>query len=541
MSKLIVFGLDGGLLRLVEQWIDELPNLKKILKEGSYGKLKSTYPPLTSPAWASMFTGRNPAKLGMFGFINNLFGAKGKFMLNSSVQYNHLAIWNTLNRNGKKVGIFNLPLTFPPHKVDSFMVCGVGSPTAMKSTFTYPPELKKELDKVTGEYEILPPILLTAPGNEEQYLAALDETVRKREQAAAYLMENKPWDLFICVFFVLDMVQHRYWHHMDESHIRHTDNRYRDVIKNYYKKVDAAIGRLLEKAPDGTNVLVTSDHGFGPANGMFAVNKWLEKNGYLKINPQMSRGIYNTTLINIRNFLLARLSPNMTRRIAKMLPKSIATRLTVREAHRNEMVHVYENIDWAHTQAYGMGEVGMIYINLKGRESEGIVEPGEEYENICKDIVSRLKEVKNPDTGEKINIDIHRKEEVYSGPYYQEAPDILYRMERYHQSVLIKQDDVWFAAGLSGHHIQDGIFAAWGPDIKRNENKLEGLNIYDITPTILHTFGLPVSKDIDGRVLTDIFKSDSEPGMRQVEYHEDEHETERVREKIKQLKKLKKL
>ena len=231
MSKVVVFGIDGCLLKLAERWRDELPNLKKFMAGGVYGELESTFPPLTCPAWPAMFTGKNPGKLGMYDFTKHLVSGEQRFGINSSLDYSSSAIWKILNAGGKKVGLLNLPVTFPPEKIDSFMVCGIDTALKMGANYTYPPELSKTLDEVVRGYEVFPMVNLNIPGKEQQYIKDLSEMLDKREKAASYLMGNLPWELFVCVFFVLDTVQHYFWHHMDESHIRRGDKRYRDVIK----------------------------------------------------------------------------------------------------------------------------------------------------------------------------------------------------------------------------------------------------------------------------------------------------------------------
>ena len=541
MHKVVIFGIDGGAFKLVEQWQDELPTLKKFMQNGVYGELESTVPPVTCPAWPSMFTGKNPGKLGMYEFIKYLPGQEPSFRINNSLDYSSSAIWKILNAKGKKVGLLNVAMTFPPQKIDSFMVCGVGSPGWFKASGTYPPDLKKTLDKVVGGYEILPLVLLTIPGKEEQYIKAFDEILSKREKAASYLMANLPWDLFVGVFFVLDSVQHYFWHHMDKNPIRLGDKRYRDVIKDFYIKVDRAIGRLMEQVPEGTNVLVVSDHGFGPLHGNFLVNRWLENNNFLKLKGKTQpRGI-NTILSLTRNFLMAHLSPGLVRLVARLLPRTIIRKLTSLGARKDSTSALYQSIDWPKTKAFGVGEMGAIYLNLKGREPGGIVAPGQEYKKLRDEIITRLKQMADPETGGALDIQIFKKEEVYHGQYLDLAPDIVYRIPKYPQSASIEGRAEWRQALLSGHHVPEGIFFARGPDIKQSGKKLPGLKIHDIAPTILHLFGLPVPKDMDGRVLAEIFKKESEPGQHKVRYQEIDHEVERVRRKVKELKRLKKL
>ena len=178
MNKIVVFGIDGGLLKAVEQWQDELPNLRKLLKEGVYGEMESTFPPVTCPAWPCMFTGKNPAKLGMYDFTKHLFNRKQMFGVSSSLDYSSSAIWNILNAHGKKVGMLNLPMTYPPQKIDGFMVCGIHSVSRRGTGYTYPSELSKTLDEIVGGYEIVPIVNITIPGKEKQYIKELKEMIK---------------------------------------------------------------------------------------------------------------------------------------------------------------------------------------------------------------------------------------------------------------------------------------------------------------------------------------------------------------------------
>jgi predicted AlkP superfamily phosphohydrolase/phosphomutase len=188
-----------------------------------------------------------------------------------------------------------------------------------------------------------------------------------------------------------------------------------------------------------------------------------------------------------------------------------------------------------------MGSEGMIYINLKGREPWGIVEPGREYEAVRDEIITKLRRMTDPEKGEAVDIEVFKKEEIYHGQYFELAADILYRIEKYSQSNSISGKVEWHQALMSGWHTPEGIFFAYGPDIKQRGQKLPGFKIYDIAPTILHMFGLPVPRDMDGRVLTEIFTEGSELGQREVAYEEVDHEAERIKRKIRDLKKLKRL
>ena len=539
MNKVVVFGIDGGSLKLIEEWKDKLPNFRQIMEEGSYGELESTIPPLTCPAWPCMFTGKNPGKLGMYGFTTIRPGQQYELGMHSSVDYHSTSLWKILNDYGRDVGLLNVPMTFPPHKVSSFMVCGIGSPETWKSNYTYPPSLKNMLDKLVGGYEIFPPIGAPAVGREERYLSILSETLDKRVKAAIYLMNHFSWDLFVCVFYVLDQVQHHFWHCMDENHPRHHTTKYQNVIRDFYQKVDTAIGALLKEIPSGANILVVSDHGFGGMHGNFAVNKWLEDNQFLKFRGKFHKDKINAVLYGTRELVLTYINIGLLRFILRLLPKALVEKLAILNEQKNRLTELYKNIDWSQTKAYGQGSAGMISVNLMGREPEGIVEPGEEYEETRNDIISRLKKLVNPQTGEALPIKVFKREEVYHGQYTSQAPDILFLIDKYPQTIAVEGQSQWVDLsrseylGWMGWHVQQGVFMAYGPDIKRE--RLSDLKIYDIAPTILHMLGVPVPGDVDGRVLTEIFKPESKAGERPVVYQRVD-ERRRVMVKIKQLK-----
>lgn len=537
MGKIIIFGIDGGSLELIEQWREELPTLKKLMAEGVYGELESTIPPLTCPAWPSMFTGKNPGKLGIFDFTKHIINKTDMtYGINTSLDYAPSAIWNILNKHGKRVGLFNLPITFPPQKVDSFVVCGMDAASALKKNYTYPPELSGILDRVVDGYEILPLLELTIPDREQQYVKVFDEMIEKKEKAARYLLDNFNWDLFIGVFVALDLVQHYYWHHMDEDHVRHTGDKYQNVIKDFYIKLDTAIGRLVQNAPQDTNILLVSDHGFGPLHGKFLTNRWLANNGFLKLKDKPERKKMNRLLFRARSSLLSHLSPSLVRFGSKLLPRVIIDRMANLHAEVDNMKLLFKSIDWSETKAYAIGNVGMIYINLKGRQPLGIVRPGKEYKEVRNEITRRLSEIIDHETGNIIDVRIFKKEEVYSGPYLESAPDILYHMSKYIQSTSICEEAEWGTTTHSGQHAQKGIFIASGPDVKNSGARLAGLKIYDIAPTILHWFGLPIARDIDGKVLTEIFRERSAPAERSVLYCESSGEIDKIKLKVKKLK-----
>lgn len=545
MSKVFILGIDGGSLKLIEQWQDELPNFREIMKNGVYGELESTIPPVTCPAWPCMFTGKNPAKLGIYDFLSLPLEGGYKSRFYNSLDYFSHSLWRILSDSGRKVGLFNVPVTYPPPKVNGFSVSGAGTPFAdvRKVVYTYPQNLEGTLDKVVDGYEVEPRIDITLSGKEKQYAATFYEMLSKKLKAAKYLVTNFDWDLFICVFTVLDRVQHYFWHHMDETHPRHTTDRYQTAVRDFYKRVDQAMGELVSMLHGETNILIVSDHGSQAAHRQFLTNRWLEKIGLLYFSKGSS--LRMKTIRAVENLFLSKSNPTLTRLVSKLIPQKILTGLLAYSGPRGETNDILGSVDWSRTKAFGLGTTaagGMIFVNLKGRNPDGIVQPGDEYELVRQDIIERLRNLADPKTGEPLDIQVFRKEEVYHGKYLASAPDILLLKDKYVFSGARRLgDSEWQVPPRSGTHTRQGVFMAYGSDIKKSGEKLSNLKIYDITPTILHIFGLPIVKDMDGRVLTEIFDEGSETGQRQITYREVDYEAERIKDKVSRLKRSRKL
>jgi predicted AlkP superfamily phosphohydrolase/phosphomutase len=169
----------------------------------------------------------------------------------------------------------------------------------------------------------------------------------------------------------------------------------------------------------------------------------------------------------------------------------------------------FADVDWARTKAYSLGNVGQIYVNVAGREPQGSVQPGAEYERVREEIISRLRELRDPETHEAVVQEIYRREEIYSGEYVELAPDIVFlpaRLEYFgfgeyefgsHKIIEAMK------RGISGTHRMQGVFIAYGAGIEPGV-ELQGAALVDLAPTIMHLLGLPVPSHMDGRVLDEM-------------------------------------
>jgi predicted AlkP superfamily phosphohydrolase/phosphomutase len=400
MSKVFVIGIDAGNLELIKKWQDDLPNFSRLLREGASGKLESTIPPSTMPAWNCIFTGKNPGKLGIYGFVISPQRGEGEFRIASYMYQDAPSLWDILGDEGKKVGVVNVPTVFPPTEVNGFMVAGgLLTPLYKDTEYTFPPELKQELNRVTNGYEVLPFTDVRIPGKEKTYLERFKRNIEKQTQAVKHLITTQEWDFLTYVFYVTDSAQHYFWHHMDETHPRHNRRKsakYKDAIKEVYQKVDTAIGNFLSVLPQDTTVLIVSDHGTAPAYGNFAANAWLMEKGFLSYRPRGRNWkiVFRHALVWIKDLLSRYLSSALIGFIVRCTPNRLLKMFLFRELYRTLSQRIMEIVDWKNTKAYSLG-MGSIFINLEGREAEGIVKP-EDYEKVREDIIAEFLKLNDP-------------------------------------------------------------------------------------------------------------------------------------------------
>ncbi len=509
-KRVLVIGLDAATLDVIEPWAaaGHLPNFQRLLEEGSCGWLKSTIPALSPPAWTSFMTGVNPGKHGVFDFLKRRPGS-----YDLQPVRNHLPSLGTVfawaSRYGRRVGVLNVPMTYPPEPVNGFMVSGLGAPD--DADYAYPPGLADEL-RAKG-YRINTQVVY-APGREEAFIQEVMETTNRRAEVALELMQREAWDFFTVVFRNLDGVFAHFWALMDETHPQHDPvlaERYGDVILRYHQLLDRHLGNFLEATGNDTVVLVMSDHGSGPLYKEVYLNVWLQHQGFQALRT----GIGPTTGVRalLRRAGLTR--ENLTRlmgwhnvnRLKERVPdllKALIPRATP---------DITDVVDWSRTRAYSFGYIGQIYINLKGREPQGIVAPGAEYRAVVDEIVARLWELEDPETGERVVDAIYLKDEIYHGPHADEGPDInvIMRDMSYisHLGLEFTGEAVFGPAVNyeTGTHRLYGMLMVWGPGVRRG-GRIDGAEIIDLAPTILHLLDVPVPEDVDGRVLTELFEGE---------------------------------
>lgn len=478
--RVVVIGFDGATFDLIKPWVNagHLPNLARMLDEGAHGLLRSTIQPTTAPAWTSMTTGVNQGKHGLYDFVRRRAGEYNLEVTNGTHIYAP-TIFDYVSAANRHVVALNIPYTYPPRPVNGVMVGGPFAPT-ITPELVHPPSFYPTLRRLAPHYHIIPDYNHRAPDPAQAYHEQLLHGIEQRERIGCHLLTMEPWDLFMVVFMATDEVQHTFWHCMSAADGT-PEAQYRDAILQVYRRLDTALGRLKSAAEASAGdrqlvTLVVSDHGAGPFHAMINLNRWLAEHEYLHYrNDRKNRQrrlqtrIVTQLALAYRQYLPARLRERIRHRLG-------AARFSkVKEGMENVLLTA--NVDWAVSRAYALGPGGNIYINVAGREPSGCVPP-EEYEALRAAIADALCTLRDPDTGELVVAAVHRRESLYSGPYLEQAPDLIVEWRDYgywgrgrysvEAPLFEKTHRFDFSEQpLTGSHRPDGILIAGGDGVRR--------------------------------------------------------------------------
>jgi len=459
-NRVLVIGLDCATPQLVfEKWLDELPHLRGLCERGVSGKMRSCDPPITVPAWSVMMSSRCPGSLGIYGFRNRASHSYDQFKIATSSDVKVDRVWDILSKAGKKVIAMGVPLTYPVSKVNGIMVSDFLTP-GINSEFTHPPELKTEIAEVVGEYIF--DVRDFRTDNKRKILEDIYEMTRKRFKLMRHFMVTKQWDFLMMVEMGTDRIHHAFWSYMDTEHRKYqAGHPFEQAIREYYHFVDAEIGKTLALVDDNTTVMVVSDHGAKRMDGGICINDWLIREGYMHLE-QTPQGI---------------------------TPFSKA------------------KVDWSRTVAWGDGGYyARVFINLKGREPQGVVDPND-YEKVRSELMQKLAAI--PDENDKpIPTKVYRPQELY--PQIENiAPDLLvYFGDLYWRSIgSVGNSGIYCFENDTGpddaNHAQEGIVIGvpsenhsfgGGPG-----TELTGIRLIDVAPTILEIMGVPIPETMEGR------------------------------------------
>jgi predicted AlkP superfamily phosphohydrolase/phosphomutase len=435
--RVLVIGPDGTPLSLISRLIaeGELPNFARIFGAGSVRPMTSAIPSVSSVAWSSFMTGQNPGKHGIYGFLDRVPNSYDTYIPNSRAMRSE-TLWEILSRHGKRVVVMNVPVTYPPRQVNGVLVGGFLSPKLEKAT--YPPQVGQQLKEMGYRLDVDP---WQAREDRDKFLEDLYYTLDQREKAMSFFMETEDWDFFMLQIMETDRLHHFLWEPMEQR-----DEKYAPAFLKLYHMMDALLGRLYDQLSGDTTLVVMSDHGFTAMKKEVYINRWLQDRGWLSFKKDPPE-----SLKDIR----------------------------------------------ADSKAYSM-DPGRIFINLRGREPEGSVDAGEEYEALRRELADSLCELRDPDSGEPMIERVYRREEIYSGQCYDQAPDLVAMPRRgYDLKGSIKKGVLTDKGVINGAHTyDDAMIYIQGHEIGKHEAA-----IVDVMPTILHLMDVPIPEDVDGSVL----------------------------------------
>jgi predicted AlkP superfamily phosphohydrolase/phosphomutase len=492
-SRVLVLGLDGGNLEIFRQYAQQghMPFLAGVFERGTTGPLKSVIPPVTPPAWSTFMTGKNPGQHNIFDF-SEYVNCNRPLQVVNSTKLRSETLWSMLSRAGKRVGVVNVPMTYPPQPVNGVMMTDLLTPST-EQTFTYPDTLYQELRPQLGDYIIAVIWREYSRRRVDAYLRDLETCTRQRARYVMHLMDRDPsWDFFMVVFSEIDHLQHGLWSFLDPQDGREHDPRVEALLAGYFRMLDGLLEQLCAKAGPQAQVYFVSDHGFGPVYNWLHINTWLQEQGLLAFKPGPLKALRRRRALRD---LMKRLDPYNWRKLFRGRGGKISDILGI--------------IDWGRTQAFAASSSDQgIRINLQGREELGTVAP-EDYERVRDQIIARLRELRDPETGELVATDIYKREEVFSGPSLERAADIIficrdgeYVGDAFPARRLIEKTD--WTRGMGTHRLH-GMFMAFGPGIRRGA-QIRDAHLQDMTPTLLYALRQPIPNDLDGRVLQEVFE-----------------------------------
>lgn len=449
-KKLFIYGLDCATPQLLfDKYLDELPCFKKLISSGKAGLLKSTNPPVTVPAWMSMFTGKDPGQLGFYGFIDRSDYSYDNIHIVNHNNLNDKAVWDSLGEAGLKSIVLGVPPTYPPKPVNGIMIADFLTPDRSLD-FTYPESIKAEINEICGNDYIID-VENFRMEDKKKLLSHIYDMTEKRFKIIKSFIKNKEWDLFIASEIGLDRLHHGYWKYCFKDHAMFEEgNEFENSIKDYYKFIDKELSEVVKLLDDNTEIMVVSDHGAKGSKGSFCLNQWLIENNYLVLKDPL-------------------------------LKKDSLEK---------------EDIDWPKTKAWAKaGYYGRIFFNIAGREPEGAISKSDvaEFEKEIKDKLSKINGVEN---------EVLSTKEIYKETK-NIPPDLLFYCGKldYRVNESVGNADLFEGKYDSGSDNANHDFC--GIVIISNKSKgdanLKEYSICDIAPTILEYFNLKPEDNLAGK------------------------------------------
>jgi len=390
--KTVIIGLDGVPFGMINDLAETgvMPYTAELISQGIFRIMHSSVPEVSSVAWSSMITGKNPGQHGIFGFVD-LSPGSYKMRFPNFDDLKAPPFWDLWE--GESV-IINVPSTYPVRQMNGVLISGFVSIDFEKSV--HPKFLVPHLKRLDYRLDV---DSQKAHSSMELFLEDLDKTLDARIKAYHYLWDSSNWQTFMLVFTATDRLMHFLWNAYED-----TDHKYHNLFLEHFGRIDRVIGEIAGKISDEDLLIIHSDHGFERLDYDVYINYLLMQEGFLQIKD--------------------------TQNIA------------------------LDNIDYG-TKAFAL-DPARIYLNRKGRYPRGTVNQTDIAE-----ILDRLEKLFNSlrINGRRVVRDIYRKKQLYTGPYVENAPDmVLVGAEGFNLRANIKAEKLYDKGIFCGKHTQDTAF-----------------------------------------------------------------------------------
>lgn len=454
--KILVIGVDCAAPELLLGH-DQLPNFRRLMLSGCYGRLESVIPPITVPAWMCLSTGQDPGSLGVYGFRNRRDHSYDNLSFVTSNSIRATALWDIAAAAGKQAHILGVPPSYPPRRVSGICVGCFLTPDTQRNEYTYPATVKAEIASLVGEYAV--DVKAFRTHNKAWLLEQIYTMSRKHFEVVRHYLRHSHWDYFQFVEIGLDRIHHGFWQFHDPQHRQFVPgNPYEHAIRDYYRYLDQEVGSLLDLLDHETTVLVVSDHGARRLDGGFCVNEWLVREGLLRLHEH----------------------PREVTPFQKLA------------------------VDWERTVAWSEGGYyARVFLNVKGREPKGIIEPTD-YHKVRDDLKARL-EATLDDQGKPLATLVFKPEEIYK-VVRNVAPDLIAHFGGLswrsiggvgYSTIHVQENDTGPDAC---NHSQFGAFILSSPAAKQR-GEVQGAHLLDIAPTLCELGGYDVPASMQGKSL----------------------------------------
>jgi len=534
---------------------NELPNLQQLIDTGYHGILRSTVPPVTPVAWGSINTGKLPQKHGIYDWAWDPLNNR-KIEVSNSSDLIGSRFWEKLNAQGIRVGLVNIPMTYPIKPIDGFIICGFGAPRP-PANITYPQSLLSDIETEYGAYEPM----LTQDVIDDLGISASEKAVFETEaliqarQVQAALLAEKRYEVDLLAINLMLF-----------DHTNHSAEDYA-LIEGSLRETDRQLGLLIEGfKPD--DILLISDHGAKRYRGVFLIGDWLRDRGYLipQRRDSQDKNTLNWLLFKylrdghgmrgvsekVLRRLLRNLIPHLNGKVAGRFWQSVQA-LTPRGFESYWFEPIATETDSSPISR--VLNIGMLYLN----KTKVSLENDAALHQFSSELIMELSKVQHPEKDLPLFQGILSKDDLYGKGPLGNPPDLFVDFQdseydlfikrgadlnlRYPYFAYIRDNPNYRHPWYGGHH-PDGIYLFNGASFN-NGSSIDPGHVVDIPASLLYLYHVPIPEDYDGKVQKEAMVLDypilCQPGDAPMEGQirpnesEDELETKEILSRLRDL------